>query len=60
MAGSLAGIKGKPEILSEGDSLSGLLEMIEMRFDAMSSPQRVLFSEFGLSGYRGLEYRWGL
>ena len=56
-AAKLAGIKGKPRVLREGDSLSGILELLDSRLSLLS-PEAVLPGGLGVLSYKGLEYRW--
>lgn len=57
-AGELAGIQGKPEVYQESDSLSNILEMIDMRAGVAMDARWSVLREIGLRGYSGLEYRW--
>ena len=58
LAGELAGIQGKPQILPEGDSLAGIMEMLDMRLNLALDARWSVLREVGLNGHSGLEYRW--
>ncbi len=58
IAGKLAGIEGEPELLPESESISGILEMLEMKLNVALEPRISLLREVGILGYAGLEYRW--
>ncbi|HVE14398.1 MAG TPA: signal peptide peptidase SppA [Elusimicrobiota bacterium] len=57
-AGKLGGIKGKPKVLREGESLSSMLELLDSRASWIKSPEASILGGFGGFSYKGLEYRW--
>lgn len=57
LAGQLGGISGKPEILRESETLSGIVDLLESRLAFMRGPDIGFLREMG-SYSPGLEYRW--
>ncbi|PCI40577.1 MAG: signal peptide peptidase SppA [Elusimicrobia bacterium] len=58
LAGKLAGIDGEPELYPESESISSLMDMLEMRLSVVLEPRLSILREIGIFGYAGLEYRW--
>lgn len=60
LAAKLGGIAGKPEIVRDGESWSGLLELLESAYGGPSGGELGLVRELKSQwAYTGLEYRWG-
>ncbi|MDE2290761.1 MAG: S49 family peptidase, partial [Elusimicrobia bacterium] len=57
LAGKLGHIPGKPEVLRDGETISGLLQLIDSRLSFDRGPESLL-GPLGALAPSGLEYRW--
>ncbi|MBI3298825.1 MAG: signal peptide peptidase SppA [Elusimicrobia bacterium] len=57
LAAKLAKMEGKPEVLKENETFSGIIELLESRLAFMRGPDLGFLSEMGVFS-PGLEYRW--
>lgn len=57
LAAQLGGISGKPEVLRESETLSGIMDLLDSKLAFMRGPDLGFLRELGAFS-TGLEYRW--